>query len=273
METKEYYLGLDMGTNSVGWAVTDSKYQLIRVKGKDFWGVREFDEAKSAVDRRTKRVSRRRRQREQVRIGLLKKYFAKEIEKIDPHFYQRLDNSKYFEEDKEECVRGKNGIFADGKFTDKEYFKLYPTIFHLRKALIENKQGNFDVRLVYLALLNMFKHRGHFLATGLSDDGGELSMNDAYSDFIECAGELLEVSFPVDPEYAKKIENILSDRAFSRSTKKEKIVELLCLNQKQSNDSFKEKQKKQIAMMKCICGLSTGLKDIFDDVETDNKAA
>lgn len=30
----EYYLGLDMGTNSVGWAVTDEKYQLLKVKGK-----------------------------------------------------------------------------------------------------------------------------------------------------------------------------------------------------------------------------------------------
>lgn len=271
METKEYYLGLDMGTNSVGWAVTDSKYQLIRVKGKDFWGVREFDEAQSAVDRRTKRVSRRRRQREQARIGLLKIYFAKEIEKNDPYFYQRLDNSKYFEEDKEECVRGKNGIFADDKFTDKEYFKLYPTIFHLRKALIENEQGSFDVRLVYLALLNMFKHRGHFLASGLSDDGGEVSMNDAYLGFVECADELLEVSFPANLEYAKGIEDTLSDRALSRSAKKEKLIELFCLNQKQTDEASKEKQKKQIAMVKCICGLSTGLKDIFDDVETENK--
>ena len=40
---KEYYLGLDMGTNSVGWAVTDDAYNLIRFKGKDMWGIREFD--------------------------------------------------------------------------------------------------------------------------------------------------------------------------------------------------------------------------------------
>ena len=30
-----YYLGLDMGTNSVGWAVTDKNYNLLRAKGKD----------------------------------------------------------------------------------------------------------------------------------------------------------------------------------------------------------------------------------------------
>lgn len=35
METKfTYYLGLDMGTDSLGWAVTDSSYHILRAKGK-----------------------------------------------------------------------------------------------------------------------------------------------------------------------------------------------------------------------------------------------
>ena len=34
-KNQKYYLGLDMGTSSVGWAVTDSDYRLIRKKGKD----------------------------------------------------------------------------------------------------------------------------------------------------------------------------------------------------------------------------------------------
>ena len=65
---EKYYLGLDMGTSSVGWAVTDENYQLMRKKGKDLWGVRLFQEAKTAEERRTNRVSRRRRQREVARI-------------------------------------------------------------------------------------------------------------------------------------------------------------------------------------------------------------
>ena len=64
----KYYLGLDMGTSSVGWAVTDEKYNLIRKKGKDLWGVRLFSEAKTAADRRSHRVSRRRLQREKARL-------------------------------------------------------------------------------------------------------------------------------------------------------------------------------------------------------------
>ena len=31
---QNYYLGLDMGTSSLGWAVTNEKYQLLRKKRK-----------------------------------------------------------------------------------------------------------------------------------------------------------------------------------------------------------------------------------------------
>lgn len=57
MMQKEYYLGLDMGTSSVGWAVTDENYKLLRVKGKDLWGIREFEEAQTAAERRSKRMN------------------------------------------------------------------------------------------------------------------------------------------------------------------------------------------------------------------------
>ena len=42
MTAFKYYLGLDMGTNSVGWAATDPEYRLLKAKGKDLWGI--FDE-------------------------------------------------------------------------------------------------------------------------------------------------------------------------------------------------------------------------------------
>ena len=61
--SRNYYLGLDMGTSSLGWAVTDPEYHLLRAKGKDLWGVRLFPEAESSAGRRTQRISRRRLQR------------------------------------------------------------------------------------------------------------------------------------------------------------------------------------------------------------------
>ena len=113
---RKYYLGLDMGTSSLGWAVTDLDYHLIRAKGNDLWGVRLFQEAESAAGRRIQRVSRRRLQREKARIGFVKEIFADAIDKVDPGFYQRLDDSKYFPEDKTEEQRF--ALFAGDSYSD-----------------------------------------------------------------------------------------------------------------------------------------------------------
>ncbi len=165
---KNYYLGLDMGTSSVGWAVTDENYNLMRKKGKDLWGVRLFKEAKTSAERRVKRTSRRRLQREKARIGYLKELFADEINKVDAGFYQRMEDSKFISDDK--TVHQKFTLFSDTNYTDEDYYNDYPTIFHLRKKLIES-DDEYDVRMVFLALLNMYKHRGHFLNANLSDNG------------------------------------------------------------------------------------------------------
>ena len=37
---KNYYIGLDIGTTSCGFAVTDENYNILRLKGKKAWGVR-----------------------------------------------------------------------------------------------------------------------------------------------------------------------------------------------------------------------------------------
>ena len=42
---KKFYLGMDIGTDSVGIAGTDENYNLLRARGKDLWAVRLFDEA------------------------------------------------------------------------------------------------------------------------------------------------------------------------------------------------------------------------------------
>lgn len=249
-----YFMGLDMGTSSVGWAVTDEHYQLLRRKGKDMWGIREFEEAATAVERRTHRVSRRRRQRQVARIGLLQEYFHDAIHQVDPNFYQRLKNSKYHEEDKDEIVRESNGIFNDAEYTDKEYFKEFPTIFHLRQELIKSKEPH-DVRLVYLALVNMFKHRGHFLNATLSADGESRKIKDIYTDFVDKAAEQLGVSFATDIRY-EELENYLSSNDLSRKRKGELIAELLHVTRK---------DKQQYALIECMLGLDKSVKLMFGD--------
>lgn len=157
---KEYYIGLDVGTDSVGWAVTDTEYNVLKFNGNAQWGIRLLDESKTAEERRGFRSSRRRIQRNKFRINCLEMLFNEEIAKTDISFFQRLHESSFWEEDK--SVDGKYSLFNDSGFTDKEYYKLYPTIYHLRKKLIESKEA-FDVRLVFLAVSHIVKNRGHFL--------------------------------------------------------------------------------------------------------------
>lgn len=128
------YVGIDMGTSSVGMAVTDENYNLYRVKGRDFWCSRIFAEADTAAERRTNRISRRRRQREAARQGVLRELFSKEINKVDAGFFARLDESKYHMEDRDS--EQPYTLFADNGYTDKDYFNDYPTIFHLRNELL-----------------------------------------------------------------------------------------------------------------------------------------
>lgn len=250
---KDYYLGLDMGTSSVGWAVTDANYNILRAKGKDLWGVRLFDEAKTSAERRSKRSSRRRRQREKARIGVLKEFFSEEIEKIDAGFYQRLDDSKYYIEHKK--ISSKYSIFADKDYTDKEYYREYPTVFHLRKELLESNEPH-DIRLVYLALLNMFKHRGHFLNASLSADDGNIKMSNLYLSLCETAADLINVSLPT-LHYPNRLEQILSDKNYSRSKMVEEMALLL--------DIDKSKQKKEYEIIKGICGLEFKVATLFGE--------
>ncbi len=78
---KNYNIGLDIGTSSVGWAVVEENTQKIIRKGKKaLWGVRLFDEASTAEVRRSFRSTRRRYDRRRERINLLQKEFEEEIE-------------------------------------------------------------------------------------------------------------------------------------------------------------------------------------------------
>ena len=117
----------------------------------------------------------------------MREVFSDAINEVDPGFYQRLDDSKYFPEDKTE--KQPFALFAGDGLTDKEYYQRYKTIFHLRSDLIHSTEAR-DVRLVYLAILNIFKHRGHFLNANLNDDG-IVEIELIYSQLLEKTTNLL----------------------------------------------------------------------------------
>ena len=85
-----FYLGLDIGTDSIGWAVTDLKYNLLKYKGNAMWGSYCFDAANLAEERRSFRTAQRSLDRRQARINILQELFAEEIAKIDEKFFVRL---------------------------------------------------------------------------------------------------------------------------------------------------------------------------------------
>ncbi len=264
MDRKKYYVGLDMGTNTVGWAVTDEKYNILRAKGKDMWGIREFSEAMPAADRRTHRVSRRNHQREQVRIGFLKDYFADEIKKTDPNFFVRLENSFFFMEDKDAELSTKDAIFADKDYKDANYYKDYPTIFHLKYALITDRVENDDkyARKLYLALLNYFKRRGHFLNMSLSGSSeGKQDVWNAYKELCDILEKECDICMSVNEEIADQFREIMSDRNISRSRKKERLMELT---------GTEKKQVAQTLILTAICGLKVDLNKLFE-IEGEKK--
>lgn len=162
MESKKLKLGLDIGTNSVGWALLDENNNIVKKNSFAFWGVRMFDESKAANERRGYRSSRRRLARRKERVKLVREIFAPEIYKVDPTFYERLDDSFYKIEDK----RNQNihNLFTEG-YTDKEFFDEYPTIYHLRDALMKEHK-KFDIRMIFLAINQIMTHRGNFLTPG-----------------------------------------------------------------------------------------------------------
>lgn len=158
----EISLGLDVGTNSIGWALINKDNDIVKVKNFSMWGVRMFDESKSSMDRRGYRNSRRRLKRRRERINYLQDIFSEEINKVDKNFFQRLNDSFFKTEDK---LLENHYTFFDDDITDRDYFERFPTIYHLRKYLLENDE-KIDIRMLYLALHHIIKYRGNFLYEG-----------------------------------------------------------------------------------------------------------
>ena len=146
MSEKKYYLGLDIGTDSVGFCVTDENYNIIKKHktiydgestkyyGNHVWGSRLFDEASDASNRRRARETRRRYQRRKQRILLLQDQFKEERNMVDPYFFDRLNNSAIHLEDRDELLRAKHLLFNGKDYSDKDFYNRYPTIYHLRLA-------------------------------------------------------------------------------------------------------------------------------------------
>lgn len=275
---KKYFLGLDVGTSSIGWAVSDENFNLLKLKGKTAWGARLFDEASDAKARRSKRSARRRMARRRYRIYLLNEYiFGKEIEKIDPTFLLRLSESNLVFDDKDEKARVKYPLFLN-KTEEKEFFKLYPTIYHLRKAQIENDPKAFsDIRYLYLSVHHIIKKRGNFLTEGTYDPNKPVTIetveevNDMLTFFIQDnadEGDDFDETI-IDMSTVNNIRRIL-DGDKKDKNKKDKQKEIIALFKKGSDIfSEKEDQKAWDELIDLLAKTVTGGKKTIKD-ENEN---
>ncbi len=173
----DYCLGLDIGVESVGWAVVDEQMNLVKRKGRHLWGSRLFERAINSKSRREKRSLRRRLLRRRVRLLELRNIFSEFVN--DESFFQRLNES--FLQKVDRSQNNSDILFYKDNITilnfsnnskinissDKDYFKHFPTIFHLKQKLIEDKESQFDPKLIYLAVHNILKYRGNFLYENL----------------------------------------------------------------------------------------------------------
>lgn len=252
MNINDYYVGLDIGTNSVGWAVTDTKYNILRKKGKSMWGVRLFEEGKTAAERRSARTNRRRLQRRNQRIELLQEIFREEIAKVDNKFFDRLKDSAFYPGDKKE--NQSNTIFNDSYYQDADYHKDFKTIYHLRRDLIMGEK-EYDVRLVYLAIHHMMKNRGHFLFD--SNITNITSFDTTFNTFRVCMND--EFGFDLDEVDKNKFEEILKNTSLSRTEKSKKLLDLCGID---GSKQFAE-------IIKLIIGLNCKISTIFDSAELE----
>jgi len=246
IKSSNYYLGLDIGTDSIGWAVTDEEYRIQKFNGNAMWGIRLFDGGNTALDRRLQRTARRRTQRKVQRIKLIQEIFSEEISKVDPGFYLRLSESKYHLEDR--TLKQSNTLFNDDNFDDKIYHKRFPTIYHLRHYLMNAKE-KVDIRLLYLAVHHIVKHRGHFLFEGetleVVDDVENILRR--LTDYLY---EEMDIQFKVTD--IDTFKGIMSNTSLGINERKSAIEKTL-----------EEKNSTTTLIVKLLAGAKVKVKDIF----------
>lgn len=255
---KPYSIGLDIGTNSVGWAVVTDDYKVpakkMKVLGntdkshikKNLLGALLFDSGNTAEDRRLKRTARRRYTRRRNRILYLQEIFSEEMGKVDDSFFHRLEDSFLVTEDK----RGERHPIFGNLEEEVKYHENFPTIYHLRQYLADNPE-KVDLRLVYLALAHIIKFRGHFLIEGKFDTRNN-DVQRLFQEFLAVYDNTFENSSL--QEQNVQVEEILTDK-ISKSTKKDRVLKLFP-NEK-SNGRFAE-------FLKLIVGNQADFKKHFE---------
>jgi len=250
---KKYGIGLDIGTSSIGWSVVDENGHIIRVKGQTGLGTRLFEEGQTAEERRGFRTTRRRLSRRRWRLRLLREIFDEPISSIDPNFFARQKESNLSAKD--ERFQTPYRLFDD--LEDKEFYATYPTIYHLRWALM-TEHRKFDIREIYLAIHHIVKYRGNFLRHGAPNTfkPGKLNFSERFGELNELWQLIFDEEESILPtENLDGISQLVLDTSRSRADRqKEMVKQLVALP-----TSSKAYKSVYTELAKAILGLKTKL--------------
>lgn len=227
---KDYVIGIDIGTNSIGWAVLNMDYTLMKLKHHNAWGAFLFSDGKTAKDRRLARSARTHYRRRTLRIEELQMLMGEDVLAVDDSFFIKLKQS-YLHNQNEDPINGRKNHYNlfEGEFTDKDYYQLYPTIYHLRDALM-SEDRQFDIRLVYLALHHIIKYRGNFLQDGDNIETG-MDMLSVITEYFDMLEEKQDIRFDCD-NFEQSIVDILQNKSIKKGEKIDRIKDL-CIEQRQ----------------------------------------
>lgn len=261
----EYNIGLDIGTGSVGWAVTDSDGEICHFKGKPTWGSRLFPSALPASEARGHRGQRRRYARRKWRLSLLQELFASEVEAVDPDFFIRLNQSHLLPEDRQESHKDYlYTLFNGPSFDERAYFEKFPTIYHLRKWLMETDE-KADPRLIYLAFHNIVKHRGNFLQQdnpGLNSENANVKGSvEEFCEQLQEYCDTLDIPCTVQ-DHVDEIGRVMRDTRSTKSHIQEQLQPLLGIEACDLVDKSAVKKMTK-ALSAALVGLSAELGDVF----------
>ena len=250
---KNYSIGLDIGTGSVGWCVTDEENNILKRNKRNMWGARLFPTASTAAQTRVFRSTRRRLDRRRERINILQSLILEDMEKEYPNFFQMLRESSNIPEDKRisESLEGITyNLFTEKNFTDRTYFSKFPTIYHLRKHLIDTTE-KVDIRLVYLAIHHIIKYRGNFLY----DNDFANNTNEVEESLDDIIKYINGIGIDLKEE-KEKIVKILVNKSISKSNKKDELINCF--------DYIKEEKSIISNVIQAILGYSFDITKIFE---------
>lgn len=262
--TGSYYIGLDIGTDSVGYAVADTDYNVCKHKGQPMMGATLFEAAQQSTDRRNFRSARRRLKRRQERVKLVQDLFAEEIYKVDTDFFKKLSESALYAEDREY-------EHYDTYPFGKEYHIEFPTIHHLIDHLMKTDE-KADIRYIYTACVWLVAHRGHFLSD-IKIENAE-SLTDTMPAYLELMQWFIDNGYeqPWECEAEKFIkiingESISSDNTDTKKKMsikdKENEIEKLCFDGKPPKEDFESYPFSKKMLYKLLCGGACDIKKLF----------